>query len=64
MVAKDGTVVKACANSLNMPKRGADVEIPMISDDQYNFASKGFEIPEVMEKKAPKGLIADVYSKK
>lgn len=68
LIAKDGTTFKACANDLNIPKRGQKVEIPVTIKAEegkplhkdYNFAAKGFEIPEKIEN-APDPVIAEVW---
>lgn len=63
MIAKDGTAFKACANDLNIPKKGDTLEVPVTVGKfktNYNFSALSFEIPERMED-APKGVIKEVW---
>jgi hypothetical protein len=57
LLAQDGTAYKACANSLNLKQRGEDVTVQFDEGEQeYDFTSLGFEIPEKMPE-APKHII-------
>lgn len=67
MLAKNGVAYKACANYLNVPKKGDILEVPALLDkdknptDKFNFSALSFEIPEKMPI-APKEVIAEVWN--
>lgn len=70
MMAKNGVAYKACANSLNVPKKGETVSIPLIEGKEgvggfkkieYNFAAQGFEIPERLKPDAPLEVVNSVW---
>ena len=67
LVARNGLAYKACANSLNIPKKGDIVTIPYIAGDEglndatLNFAAKSFEIPERIID-APQDVIDEVWN--
>lgn len=63
LIAKSGTAFKACANTLNMPKKGDVLDIPAFITERsinYHFSERGFEIPEQMED-APEEVVDEVW---
>lgn len=67
LIANDGTAFTACANSVNVPERGATVEVPLTLTEvdgnikkDYNFSALGYEIPEQIEN-APVEVVAEVW---
>jgi hypothetical protein len=57
LLAQDGTAYKACANSIRLRQRGEDVTVPFDEGEQeYDFTSLGFELPEKMPD-APKDVL-------
>lgn len=65
LITNTGGAYKACANSLNIPKRGDDVWVEYLLDKEgkfagYNFARNGFEIPERLPD-APKEVIDEIF---
>ena len=65
MIAKDGTAYKACANSINVPKRDEVIDVRVILNKKgevldYDFTSRSFEIPERIED-APNEVIEEIW---
>lgn len=64
LLAKDGTVCKACFNSLNSREIGQNItgEANILHGEVLSVYFPGGELPELLPEKAPKKVIKEYFS--